>query len=249
MGVALATPIAGRRHPHQARIHGVLDIALEDAVFNQHIAGADVAFIIDIERAPAVGDGAIIKHGHAFGSHTLADPTTERAGALAVEITFQSMTNRLVQQNAGPSGPKHHGHLTSWRRAGFQVDQRGFHRLIDVLRDQRLIKISQPKAPTATSRAHFTPHLAADALFGNHRHRQAHQWAYIGRQRAVGTRHQHHVVFARHARHDLRDARVFGTGYFLYPPKNFDLGRVLKRGKRFQAGEKETPKSYFFSSY
>ena len=125
MGVALAPAVAGGRHAHQARIHGVLDIALEDAIFNQHIALAGVAFVIHVERAAAVGDGAVVQHGHAFGGHPLANPATESAGALAVEIALQPVANRLVQQDAGPTGAQHHGHFTGRRRARFQIGQRG----------------------------------------------------------------------------------------------------------------------------
>jgi hypothetical protein len=38
VGVAFASTIAGGGHTHQAGVHGVLDVALQNAVFNQHIA-------------------------------------------------------------------------------------------------------------------------------------------------------------------------------------------------------------------
>jgi len=44
--VGFAPRVAGDRHIHQARVSGVLQITLEDAVLDQHGALAFVAFII-----------------------------------------------------------------------------------------------------------------------------------------------------------------------------------------------------------
>ena len=41
------------------------------------------------------------------------------------------MSNRLVQQNAGPTRPKNHRHLASRRRYRFQIDQSLAQRFID----------------------------------------------------------------------------------------------------------------------
>ena len=226
MGIALAPAIAGGRHTHQACVHTVLDVTFEDAVFDQHVALAGVAFIIDIERAAPVGQGAVVQHGDTFGCHTLADAATEGAGALAVEIAFQPMTYSLVQQNAGPARAQYHGHLAGWRRPGHQVGQGGLHRFVDIAADAGVVKISQAEAATAAGRAH----LASAFLLGNHRHRQAHQRAHISGQRAVGTGHQHHVVLAGQTGHHLHHARVFAPRELLNPPQQRHLGGAVQAG-------------------
>ena len=41
--------LAGGRNPHQARIHCVLDVTFEDAVFYEHVALAGIAFVVDVQ--------------------------------------------------------------------------------------------------------------------------------------------------------------------------------------------------------
>jgi hypothetical protein len=53
-------------------------------------------------------------------------------------------------------------------------------------------------------------------LLGDHGHAQAHQRAHVGGARAVGARHQHHVVFGGQAGHHLHDARVLGARQLLH---------------------------------
>ena len=223
MGIALAPAIAGGRHTHQACVHTILDVTFEDAVFDQHVALAGVAFIIDIERAAPVGQGAVVQYRDAFGRHALADAATEGAGALAVEIAFQAVADGLVQQDAGPARAEHHSHLARWRWPGHQVGQGRLHRFIDIAADAGIVKVSQAEAATATGRAHLAPAF----LLGNHRHRQAHQRAHISGQRAVGTGHQHHVVLAGQTGHHLHHARVFAPRELLNPPQKRHLGGAV----------------------
>ena len=112
MSVAFTASIAGRLDAHQARIHGILNVAFEDAVFDQHVLLAGVAFVIHVERAAPVFDRAVVQHSDAFGGHALADAPAEGAGALAVEVAFQPVANGFVQQYAGPAGAQHDGHFT-----------------------------------------------------------------------------------------------------------------------------------------
>jgi hypothetical protein len=103
----------------------VLDVALEDAVLDQHVALAGVALVVHIQRAAPVGNGAVVQHRHALGRHALADAAAEGARALAVEVALQPVADRFVQQDAGPARAQHHGHLAGRRRARLQVGQRG----------------------------------------------------------------------------------------------------------------------------
>src|SRR5436853_307379 len=83
-----AAAVAGGRDFHEARVHRVLDVAAQDAVFDQHVALRGVAFVVDVERAAPVGQRAVVEHGHAARGHALPDAARERARALAVEVAL-----------------------------------------------------------------------------------------------------------------------------------------------------------------
>jgi hypothetical protein len=198
----------------------------------KHIALAGVALIVHVQRAAAIGDGAVVQHRHTLGRHPLPDATGKGARALAVEVAFQSVAHCFVQQDAGPARPEHHGHFAGWRCPGLQVAQRRLHRLVHILGHQRVVEIGQAKAPATAGRAHF----AAAFLLGNDRQAQPHQGPHIGGQGAVGSRHHHHVVFHRQASHHLHDAPVLGLGQTLDLFEQGHLGGAVQRGDRIKPG-------------
>ena len=144
------------------------------------------------------------------------------------------MAHGLVQQHAGPARAEHHGHLAGGRGARVQVGERRMHRFIDIGFHQRVVEIGQAKAATAPAAAGFAPAV----LLGNHGHRQADQRPHIRSQRAVGTRHQHHIVFGGEPCHHLHHARVLGAGEFFDLLQQLDLGGAVERGHRVQRGVK-----------
>ena len=219
VGVAFAAAVAGRLDLHEARVHRVLDVALQDAVFDQHVALAGVALVVDVERTTAIGDRAVVQHRHALGRHALADAARKRARALAVEVAFQAVANGFVQQDAGPARAEHDRHFAGRCRARLEIRQCGLDGLVDVFRDVLVVEVGEAEAPAAAAGADLAPAV----LFGDHRDRQAHQRPHVGRQRAVGARDQHHVVFAREAGHHLGDARIARPGELLDLAEQFDL--------------------------
>jgi hypothetical protein len=52
--------------------------------------------------------------------------------ALAVEVAFQPVADRLVQQDAVPAGAQHHVHLAGRAGDRVEVDQRLAQRLVDL---------------------------------------------------------------------------------------------------------------------
>ena len=58
------------------------------AIFDQDILRRRGAFVIDIERASAVGQGTVIDHGHALGRDLFANFARVDGAALAVEISL-----------------------------------------------------------------------------------------------------------------------------------------------------------------
>ena len=65
MGEAFAAAVAGRLHAHQPGIEPVLQIALEDAVLDQHVAPRRRAFVVDGQRSAPLLDRAVVDDGHA----------------------------------------------------------------------------------------------------------------------------------------------------------------------------------------
>ena len=60
MGVAFTSSVAGGFDSHQTRVHRVLYVAFQNAVFDQDIALAGIAFVVDIERATAIRQSAVV---------------------------------------------------------------------------------------------------------------------------------------------------------------------------------------------
>src|SRR5215472_4556428 len=84
----------------------VLQIATQDAVFDQNVALRLVAFVVNIERAATAAYSAVVHHGTKRTCHLLADAVREGGDALAIEISLESMSYRFMQQYARPAGSK-----------------------------------------------------------------------------------------------------------------------------------------------
>src|SRR6185295_15189264 len=115
MRIRLAPAVAGGRHAHEPRIQCVLDVTPQNAILDEHAALRWIAFVIDVERSATLGKRAVIDDRHARGGNPLADAAGKSGTALAVEITFESMADGFVQQNAWPPWPQNHGHRAGGR--------------------------------------------------------------------------------------------------------------------------------------
>ena len=96
----------------------VLQIAAQDAIFDEHILLGGVAFVVDIERAAAAADGAVVDHGAECAGDFLADAAAESGDLLAVEVGFEAVADGFVQEDAGPAGTEDHGHFAGGRVDG-----------------------------------------------------------------------------------------------------------------------------------
>ena len=213
---------------HQAGVGFVLHIADQNTVFNQYRAAGFVAFVIDIERTASVGNIALVNDSNAFGGHALADSAGENAGFFAVEIAFQTMSDRFVQQHARPTVAQNDGHLAGRRRTGFEIGQRLFHGGINKPMHQVFIEIRQIITP-ATARAAL---LATFALLGNDGNVHAHHRADVRSVFTVQTGDVHHVVFAGQTGHHLHDTRIGGFGQRFNFVQQRDFGSRIKTGNR-----------------
>src|SRR3546814_10830724 len=77
MGIAFPAAVAGGGHAHQPGVEPVLDIALQYAVVDQHVALRRRALVIDGQRSAPSLDGAVVDHRHARCGHALADQPGE----------------------------------------------------------------------------------------------------------------------------------------------------------------------------
>src|SRR5207244_4142599 len=93
---ALAPAVAGRRHAHGRRVEPILEIAAQDAALDQHRALRGRALVVDVERAAAFGDGAVVDHRAHLRGDARADAVGEGGYALAVEVALETVADRLV---------------------------------------------------------------------------------------------------------------------------------------------------------
>ena len=237
MRVALASAIAGRRMAHQARVHCVLNVALKNAVFDQHRGVGRRAFIVDRQRTATISERAIVEHGHARGGNALSDPTAERRRTFAIEIAFEPVADRLVQQHTGPAGSADNGHHTRRRRTRVQLQQRHVHGFMCAFSDECSI---EPIKTVATTSAR-TALLAFAIAFDDGGDINAAQRADVRGDHTIAAHHQHHHVFAGEIDHDLRHTRIAGTSDALGFAQQRNFCVVADGGERIGSGIKRCP--------
>ena len=154
MGKALPPSVASCWNPHQPRVHPVLHIAFEDAVFDQDVFLRRRAFVINRERPAPVIQCAVVNHGHTGRGDAFSDHPGKRAGALAVEIALKPVADGFVQQYAGPAGAEQHCHFARWCGNRTQVDERLGQCLVNrvvplAFFEQAVVEIASAKAVSA----------------------------------------------------------------------------------------------------
>jgi hypothetical protein len=115
---------AGVGRAHQPRGELVGEVAAQHAAFDQHRLLRRRAFVVHVERAAAAGDGAVVHHGDLGAGHRLADQPGKGRGLLAVEVGFEAVAHRLMQQDSRPAGAEHHFHLAGRSGHGAELQNR-----------------------------------------------------------------------------------------------------------------------------
>ncbi len=228
MRKGLTATVARRRGSREACVESVLHVALEDAVLDEHGALRRRALVVDVERAAALGEGAVVDHRARGRGDALADAPGEGGRALAVEIPLQAVAHGLVEQNAGPTRAQHDLHRAGGRVHGLEVDERLAHRLARIA--ERAFGIEEIAVAHATP-APGTALLAPTVLLRDHGHVQTHERAHVRRHQAVAARHQHHLVDAGEAGHDLLHARIRPPRLRLDALQELHLGLVAQAGQ------------------
>jgi hypothetical protein len=88
------------------------------------VSWVGVAFVVHVERAAAVGHGAVVDDGDLAGD-LLADEAGEGGGLLAVEVGFEAVADGFVQQDAGPAGAEDDFHLAGGSGDGAELEDGG----------------------------------------------------------------------------------------------------------------------------
>ena len=197
--------IASGCNTHQARIEFVLHVTAQDTVLDQHVVLAGRALVVYGQRSTTIRHRSIIHDRAFFRRHAFTHAPRERRRALAIKVALKSVTDRLVQQDAGPAGPKNHGHgagrccnrlhLHGCLTNGFA---RVVHRLVA---GQKVVEIGTRSAAGISL-------LATTVLHENDADVQTNKRSDIGRQSAVRRRDQHEVVTTRQADDDLLNTLV-----------------------------------------
>ena len=229
MGKALPPPVAGRGHAHQARVLAVLHVAHQNAVLDQHVARRRGAFVIDADRAAPVGQGAVIQNGHAGGRHAVTQQTGEGRGFLAVEIAFQPVADRLVQQDAGPARPKDHIHRARRGGDGLQIDQRDAQRF--ARQALPVVALHQPGQAKAAAPAHAAA-FAASVRLNDDRDVQAAHRADVRQAQTFGAQDLHLLQTGGQRGRHLYHAGVQRAGIGIDLAQHVDLyrkGRIRHR--------------------
>src|SRR5690606_12940143 len=228
---------AGAAGLHEARVEGVLQVALEDAVLDEHVALGRVALVVDVERTAPAFDRAVVDDRHAGRRHPLADTAGEYRGALAVEVALEAVADRLVEQHARPAGAEHDGHLAGPRGARLEIGQGGVDRGADIAVDDLVGEVVEVEASAAAGMALLAPAI----LLGDDGQRQAHQRTDVTGDEAVGPGDEDRVVLGGKARHDLANPRVGATGALFDALEQRHLGGGLERLDRIGAAIEPTP--------
>ena len=110
---------------HQPRRKLVGKVSLQNALLDQNRVRGRIAFIIDIQRtATAFGIVPLSTTVHLSLATRWLQHARERRGLLAIEVGFQSVTDRLVKQDARPTRTQHNFHLAGRCFARIKLNDR-----------------------------------------------------------------------------------------------------------------------------
>jgi len=175
---------AGQRGFHQTRVERILHVAAQNAVFDQHGARGGVAS--SSTRASRAGPArCVVDDRDAAARNALADAAGERAGPLRLKSPLQTVTDRLVQQNARPAGASTTV-VCPPEPSGPAGSQRHVDRLARVFLQPFIVEEGEVVAPaSAENPCSRRPACSAITVSGH-----AHQRAHVRRDQPVAARHR-----------------------------------------------------------
>ncbi len=195
------------------------------------------ALVVDVERSAPAFQRAVVDDRAQLRGDALADAARERRRALAVEVPFQAVPDRLVQQHAGPARAEHDGHRAGGRRHGLEVHERLAHCLARVR--NCAFECDRIQAEAAATAAEAL--LAPPVLLGDDRNVDAHQRPHVAGERAIARHHQDYFVQRADRGHHLGDARVHAARLGIEPLQQAHLVRIGHGGERIDRKVQPVP--------
>ena len=138
------------------------------------------------------------------------------------------MADGLVQQDARPARPQHHGNLAGRRRLRAQVDQSLAQGLVGRRPPGGGLQVAVVEDPPAGAEA---ARLAVATVVDHHRDIEAHQRPHVAHPVAAGAHDLHRLPLAAERGHDLEDAVV------LAPRIGVDVGEEFHLGLEVDAAQ------------
>ena len=229
--VALAAAVAGVGDAHQPRRKLVAEIALQDAVLDQHGFLRGLAFVVDVERAAAPGHGAVVDD-RALCRWRPAVPIRPAKAEVFLRLKSASSPwpTASCSRTPGQPGPS----TTSISPAG--ASRASSCRI--AWRAASFAKCSGVFSPKKKSRATRPPPPEAAAggmlarVFAMQEDIHARQRLGIFRERAVGSHDQNVAQFVGVAGANFLDARIVGAGRCVGAHHQFDFGGDFRVHRR-----------------
>ena len=134
----------------------VLQVAPQDAAFDQNGARRQLPFVVDVDGAARPLQRGVIDHGAELARHFFAHSVRVVARLLAVEIRLESVADRLVQEDSTVSRRQHYVHLARGRLARIKHDQSLLHGLLGVPLGRLPFEILEPRPATTTRGSRLT---------------------------------------------------------------------------------------------
>src|SRR5438067_1541056 len=87
-------PPSGRRSlPRQLGVEVIVEVALENSLFDQDLALAGIPLVVHVDGAASAGHRAIVDHGDQLAGYFLAQLAGEERGALADEVGLEAVAH------------------------------------------------------------------------------------------------------------------------------------------------------------
>ncbi len=167
----------------------------------------------------------------------MAHLTAENRRAATVEVAFQTVTDRFMEQHARPARAQHDRQRAGRCRHRAEVHQRHAHRFSRPgFSTYFAVGILHKPLVAETAAAAAGAALALAVFFHLYAHGKAHQRAHVSRQRTVRRRHQNQFIDAGQARAYFLDALVGGARGVIDTAQNIELFFTAHALQRIERG-------------
>ena len=211
---------AGRLGPEVAGADLVVEVAAQDAPFDEGVAPGGVALVVDVDGATGLLDGGVVDDGDEVAGDGLADAVRVVAGALAVEVGLKAVADGLVQEDAAVASGEDDGHLARGGVDGLLLEHRLAGGLAGGVLGGDLVEVLDTEASAAAG----TGSLAVLAALGEGHHVEAHQGLHVADDLAIAAGDEDDFALVGDAGVDTGDAGVVGAGGAIRALKESDLG-------------------------